>query len=509
MEYLVSSAEMTRLDESARERYGIPGIVLMEHAALQAWRSIAALKPARVSVVAGPGNNGGDGLALARIAHVSGRCEVCVIEAGCERADPGSPAGVHYRSCRELGIRLIPFRDAERDARSCMCESDIVVDAILGTGLTSAVREVVRQLIDVISCARTAGAEVVSLDMPSGLRDRASAPEDSVAADRTLTFGWAKHILYTPWGRSRSGDIISLDIGFPQQLEADLSEPRVVLAAHEDLGDFLSTVPQSAHKGVRGHVAVCAGSVGMTGAARLCCEAAIRSRAALVTLVSETIPEGLSASIMTRFAPDLPEGMNGVTRSIDALLIGPGWGCDVARANTLLKLLTCARRGVIDADGLAALKDAGRMQLGDWVLTPHPAEAARLADCSTDEVLVDPLRIGGFLASQYGCTVVIKAETTHVIAADGRVVVVDGHIAALACGGSGDVLAGVIAGILAAGGSSFDAAVAGVLAHAEAGRRLFRSRGWFAADELPGEISRVLAGVSEGEQGNHGPTATE
>ncbi|TVQ25909.1 MAG: NAD(P)H-hydrate dehydratase [Spirochaetaceae bacterium] len=509
MEYLVGSAEMTRLDKLAQDRYGIPGIVLMEHAALHAWRSIAALKPARVTVVAGPGNNGGDGLALARIAHVSGRCEVCVIEAGCERADSASPAGVHYKSCRELGIRLISFRDAEHDARGCMCESDIIVDAVLGTGLAGAVREPVRQLIEAISSARTAGAVVVSLDIPSGLRDGASALEDSVAADRTLTFGWAKHILYTPWGRSRSGDIISLDIGFPQQLEAALSEPRVVLAAHEDLRRFLKPVSQSAHKGVRGHVAVCAGSVGMTGAARLSCEAAIRSRAALVTLVSETIPEGLSASIMTRFAPDTLEGMNGLTRSIDALLIGPGWGRGAARADTLPELLACARRGVIDADGLAALKDIGRIQLGDWILTPHPAEAARLADCSTDEVLVDPLRIGGFLASAYGCTVVIKAETTHVISADGRIVVIDGHNPALACGGSGDVLAGVIAGILATGGLSFDAAVAGVLAHAEAGRRLFLSRGWFAADELPREISRVLAGVPEVEQGNHGQTATE
>lgn len=499
MQYLFDAAEMQDLDATAIDTYGIPGIILMEHAAAEAWRLICEMKPRTMVVVAGAGNNGGDGLALARIAAISGRCSVAVLATGCERAASGSPTAIHMRSCGELGVPTCVFDTDQPGTRDILREADLIVDAVLGTGLTQPARENVFPVFDRIAERREAGARVVSLDLPSGLRDGARAPERSVTADETLTFGWAKRVLYSPWGRSCAGDIHRLDIGFPRQLEDRRASPSVRLADTTDLSRYLHPVPASAHKGVRGHTAVLAGSEGMTGAARLCSEAAVRARASLVTLYSQTIPEGLSASIMTRFSQDIAASLAHSNRRIDAIVAGPGWGRDPSRVDLVAKLPDYAPKGVLDADGLAALRHADGVVLKDWVLTPHPAEAARLAGCTVDRVLADPISTGRELAKRYECTVVVKAQASHIIAADGDTVVVDGNLAALACGGSGDVLAGVIGGILAMGGSVFDASVAGVLAHAEAGRRLFRRLGWFTADDLPREISRVLAGIPEQE----------
>lgn len=507
MQYLFDAEEMQDLDTTAIETYGIPGIVLMEHAAAESWRVISEMKPRTIVVFAGPGNNGGDGLALARMAAISGRCTLVVVAAGCERAASGSPTAIHMRSCRELGIPIRVFRSDQPDSLDIAGEADLVVDAVLGTGLKQPVREKLFPAFDLIAECRKAGARVVSLDLPSGLRDGAEAPERSVVADDTLTFGWAKRVLYSPWGRSRAGNIHCLDIGFPKQLEERRTGPTLQLADTTDLGRYLNPIPAAAHKGVRGHTAVLAGSEGMTGAARLCSEAAVRARAALVTLYSETIPEGMSASIMTRFSQDIDAALNQTHRRIDAIAAGPGWGRHPSRVELVSKLPSYAPKGVLDADALAALADAEGVVLKDWVLTPHPAEAARLAGCSLDRVQADPVSTGRELAKRYECTVVIKAQASHIVAANGDTVVVDGNLAALACGGSGDVLAGVIGGILAGGGSAFDASVAGVLAHAEAGRRLFRRRGWFNADDLPLEISRVLAGIREPGAMEHEPTA--
>ena len=502
MHYLLSAEEMSRLDSQASETYGVPAIVLMERAALESWRFISTLKPERLVVVAGKGNNGADGLALARIAAISASCQVAVVAAGCERAAADSLTALHLAGCRAIGVPVQSWSESPAQARAILDEADVLVDAMLGTGLAGPARSSFHDLFHVFGNARATGTRVVSLDVPGGVRDNATSPEPAVAADYTLTFGWAKQSLYTPWGRSCAGDIHVLDIGFPKQLSSLISETAPQLVGSDDLASFLNPLPTSAHKGTRGHVLVVAGSAGLTGAARLCAEAAVRSRAGLVTLLAETIPDGLSAAVMTRFAPDLKDGFAGVSRRIDAAVIGPGWGVDASRSATLAFLIERLPRGVIDADALAALKETP-CELGDgWILTPHPAEAARLAGCDTNRVLTDTASVGRMLADRFACTVLLKAQTTHVCASDGRIMVVDGNVPALGCGGSGDVLSGVIGGIMAAGECAFDAAVAGVLAHAEAGRRLYRSRGWFVADDLPAEIARVLAGVPESAEGS-------
>jgi NAD(P)H-hydrate epimerase len=263
---------------------------------------------------------------------------------------------------------------------------------------------------------------------------------------------------------------------------------------------LMPRIPDDAHKNVRGHLAVFAGSVGTTGAAWLCATAAGRARAGLVTaFLSRDVYPVLAAKFSSIMAKpwDGPQGGAGFEPArFSGLLVGPGWGLTDERLAWLEYLLSCRLPGVIDADGLgllARLRERGGLSLGGkWVLTPHPGEFSRLSGESREEVVDDPVRHALSLAERLDAVVVLKGVCTCVAGAAGRYWVYDGMNPALATGGSGDVLAGIIAAAIAGGMNPLDAALAGVSLHGRVGRIARAREGWFLAEDLLPLVSHVL-----------------
>ncbi len=522
MKVVVTSEQMAELDTVAQTRFGIPAVVLMEHAGLQLYRLLERLasgvdrhlrsagenEPAvdrpRLAVVAGRGNNGGDGLVIARLAAIAGTFRVTVVDAGCTRASEESLTGVHLASCRALGI---PVRDDVQEFFASIERGDWIVDAVSGTGLKGALRPPASEIVTAINeTSERCGASVFAVDVPSGLGDEYRRGFPVVHADVTATVGRHKRCLFTPAGRTAVGNLHLLDIFFPRELMKHLSgaDHSTVnsLIEPNDIPYLLPAVPLTAHKGTRGHVVVFAGQPGTTGAALLCATAASRARLGLVSMLVDPVVaeriDGVNPSLMVH-AAEIPElVLEQMQRRIDAALIGPGWGTGTRRRTTLSAIAARARRGVIDADGLAVLGSVcsdGEVPLedGEWVLTPHPAECARLAECEIDDVLAEPDRIAVDVARRYGAVVLLKAASSWICAPDGRLRVIDGAHPAGGVGGSGDVLSGIVAAFLAGGLDSFAAACAAAGVHAEAIRRSYAEAGWFSASELPNAVGRALA----------------
>ncbi len=522
MKVVVTSEQMAELDRAAQTRYEIPAMVLMEHAGLELYRLLArltfgvdtrsksasdgepAVDPPRLVVVAGRGNNGGDGLVIARLATIAGTFRVTVVDAGCGRASEESLTGVHLASCRALGI---PVREDVDELFSSLERSDWIVDAVSGTGLKGALRPPAADIVASVNGARNrCGVSVFAVDVPSGLGDEYRRGYPVVEADVTATVGWHKRCLFTTAGRTAVGNLHLLDIYFPrelvQRITGEDNSNVTWFIEPDEIANLLPAMPLTAHKGMRGHVVVFAGRTGTTGAALLCATAASRARVGLVSMfvdpvVAERI-EGVNAALMVNAAEIPEQALEHMQRRVDAALIGPGWGTDARRRATLSAIVSRVRRGVIDADGLTVLgsiHSGGESPLaeGEWVLTPHPAECARLARCEIDDVLAAPDRVAGDVARRYGAVVLLKAASSWICAPDGRLSVIDGAHPAGGVGGSGDVLAGIVAAFLAGGLDAFTAACAAAGVHAEAIRRSYADAGWFSANELADAVGRALA----------------
>ena len=501
---LVDSFQMGEIDRAAEERFGIPSPILMENAGLKAlgamqqriWHRPVPKEP--ITVVSGRGNNGGDALVIARQLHAIGAQNLTVLLSHGEPAH-GSQCAANLAICRALGI---PVVDGPDGAFEC----GWVIDGMAGTGQRGALHGPAAALAERINRSR---ARVIALDAPSGVGDRFAAGMPSVRADWTLALELPKRALYLPAARPACGSIIVVPIGFPAALTG-IAGATARLLGPAALPSLLPAVRPDAHKGMRGHVAVLAGSVGTAGAARLAATAAGCSRAGLVTLHADADTHPIQAAALTSVmvapwseAVDPGE----LTRRFDSLVVGPGWGTGPARAEWLERLLVLPACGVLDADAITLLGRArGRAQrlAGRWVLTPHPGELARLLDATVADVLADPAVAAGEVAARFGAVVVLKGHVTYVAAPDGsdeandvtapRLTVVDGMQPWLATGGAGDVLAGVIGALLAGRRlGPYQAACAGVLIHAVAARRRYRERGWFLAEELPAAVSRVVA----------------
>jgi hydroxyethylthiazole kinase-like uncharacterized protein yjeF len=299
---------------------------------------------------------------------------------------------------------------------------------------------------------------------------------------------------------------------FPRELvESDAIRSELLL--EEQLPELLAPIPSDTYKTARGHLAVFAGSEGTTGAAWLCSHAAAHSRTGLVTVQMQrsVYAACVSAyrSVMVRpWDPDgRPEEVS--LERYTGLLVGPGWGLSERREAWLGALLDAGLPGLLDADGITLLARmrAGRpVDLGGrWVLTPHPGEFARLIGEDTASVLADPLPRLRECSEALKATIVLKGHCTFVSAPDGRLWILDGMNAALATGGSGDVLSGIIAGQLAGGVPPADAARLGVLLHGVAGRQAFAARGYFTAEELVPFVARLTAaGRTAAESGPDG-----
>lgn len=495
MTRLVDSAHMQEIDRRAQEEYGIPSIVLMESAGLFAWLELKHRLEERfggsqpsICVVAGKGNNGGDALVMARYAIGEGYDTTVVLAAG--RDELGEHAGVHARIVAALGAEVLVWKERTQACRDAIRGTNVVVDGLAGTGIKGALRPPLDAICDAMNVAR---APVATVDAPSGLSDSWRSDMPAVEATWTLTMGVPKNCLYTPLARAKCGEIVRIPVSFPRELIVDPSIRGVVLEP-DRLSALLPPLSPVAYKHKRGVVGVFAGAMGTTGAAVLAAEGAHRCRAGLVTVFADEAVYPIVASnvgsVMVRpLQPEAPLG--GV--DLDAVVVGPGWGVTEERAALLRTIVDTGPGGAIDADGLnlLATMDEPPALSVRWVLTPHPGEMARLLGTDGRTVLEEFLPSALRLAKERGAVVVGKSHTTIVAHPDGRYAYADGMNAAMATGGSGDVLAGAIAGLVAGGMDGWQAACAAVLAHQIAGQSLRERAGLFLAEELAVELGMV------------------
>ena len=499
---LVTAAQMRALDQAAVEAGGSLE-ALMEAAGLavaqEAWMQLGQLEGRRIAVLVGPGNNGGDGLVAARRLADWGAQVRCYALA--PRDDP------QWTQTVEAGIPCgsVADDDANLEALHALVDSaELIVDALLGAGRSRPIEGPLAGMLEALAAARSqrAAPRLIAVDLPTGVDpDSGLADPLTVAPDETVTFAYPKVGLYTQPGAALAGDVQTVDIGIPAELAGDLT---VELVERRDAKALLAERPPRSHKGTFGRVLVVAGSAAYPGAAILAASAAYRAGAGLVTLATPAslIPALVSAMPEVTYLPldgagDLA-AIEAALPQYDALLIGPGLGqADGSAALVRALLRSPGLRGlrgvVVDADGLNALAGA------DWsanlpanvVVTPHPGEMARLTSRDIDAVQGGRLAIAQESAAAWGVTVVLKGANTVVASADGATRVSAIAHAALATAGTGDVLAGALAGLLAQGLPPLDAATLAVYLQGNAGERAARSMG--SAGATAGDVLRELA----------------
>lgn len=497
---------MAELDRQTIEELGVPGRVLMELAGRAVADEVIARiqAPASVVILAGPGNNGGDGFVCARALAARGfRVELAVFASrGRLRGDARA---VFQTLEREESVR-IQFVDDARELWELSTRAEraaVLVDALLGTGL----REDVRGLIgDAIVLANRCPAPVIAVDIPSGIdADTGRILGRAVQAEATVTFAFAKRGHYLFPGREMSGALRIVDIGVPEMLATRFGVVGRALDADDGPG-LIPVRSGDSHKGSYGHVVVVAGREDMPGAGVLACSGALHGGAGLVswstTSGTWSTARGLGPEIMLRLdaAASIEDRVATVVRGADTLVVGPGLGVESDRAELLAALFVKARCPIcIDADGLNLLS-----RNPEWwdliqvptVVTPHPKELARLLGGDVASVQRDRFASASQLAVRRRTVVVLKGAGTVVAEPDGSVTVIDAGNPGMATAGTGDVLAGLVGGLLAQGLEPVQAAQAGALLHGCAGDRASRSRGQAAlraTDVLTG-IGDVLAG---------------
>jgi hydroxyethylthiazole kinase-like uncharacterized protein yjeF len=479
MSYVVSALEMAELERQTAEELGIATRIMMEVAgravATEAARGLAS--GARVIVACGPGNNGGDGFVAARALASMGFAVSVYVFA--ERARLHGDAKACFSALEKLGSVPVRFVDDARvvyDFSSALRDAALVIDALLGTGSKGELRGIIGDAIDVIN---DAGVPIVAVDIPSGVdADTGEVPSRAVNATRTVTFAFAKRGHYMFPGAENRGELSVADIGIPSSFADKLGIVVRVLRA-EDGPTLLKRRPRVANKGKYGRVIVIAGHAATPGAALLALSGALRSGAGLVNWATD--------EATVRNAPSLPpevmlrlraEGQDDetflgeATKGADALVLGPGLSTNAAAALTVRRLLRMPIPMCLDADGLNLLAE----NPGWWqevqaplVLTPHPKEMSRLTGASVDDVQRDRVAMALQLAVARQCTVVLKGAGTVIADSDGSVTVIDAGNPGMSVGGTGDVLAGIVAGYLAQGFSPGEAARLGTLVHSCAG----------------------------------------
>ena len=477
---LYSTEQVRALDAYAIETLGIAGYTLMQRAGEAALRCLRTRWPVahRLVVVCGPGNNGGDGYVLARLARAAG-LTVGVLAAS-------SPDRLKGDARQAFQAWLDCGGDAAAYEPSKLADDGIIVDALLGTGLRGAVREPMARVIHDIN---TAGRPVLALDVPSGLDSDTGMPlGEAVRADCTITFVGLKTGLFVGDGPQFTGTVHFDALG----LGPFITHPppaRIERIVEAEIERALPRRARSAHKGDFGRVLILGGGVGMPGAARLAGEACLRVGAGLVTVA--VAPQNVPAVAGGR--PELiclpwaePGELQEALERAELIAIGPGLGRTGWAQAALRTALGAGKPLVVDADALNLIAESGAGAHGQWILTPHPGEAGRLLGISTAEVQRDRLGALERLTARYGGIVVLKGAGT-LVGAPGRTPALCEHgNPGMASPGMGDVLTGVIAGILAQCRDPWLAARAGVLAHALAGDAAARAgeRGLLAGDVI-------------------------
>ncbi|MFH1662372.1 MAG: NAD(P)H-hydrate dehydratase [Chloroflexota bacterium] len=510
----VLSADEMRWVEQECAKSGITTDMLMENAgqavAEETRRILGGIENKQVILLIGPGNNGGDGLVAARHLHDWG-AKISLFLLGKSDKDDHN-----LNLVRERGITCYDNLEGFGDLLS---SADAVIDALFGTGKSRSLEDVFKQALEQVTVARKKRLRlrIIALDLPSGLdADSGACDLACLYTDHTITLGFPKPGLYNSPGAGRAGFVTIVDIGIPEHLAESV---KTEIITDEWARSVLPKRPLEASKSSFGRVLVIAGSVNYIGAAYLACSGAIRVGAGLVTLATAGSLQPILAAKLTEVTHlPLPESAPGVISAeaanivipelkvYNVLLLGCGLGQSeqVVAFNRSILLQPKYRLPslVLDADTINTLaKTPGwwRQITDDAILTPHPGEMARLIGMSVAEIQSNRVCITRDMASEWKKTVILKGAYTIIAAPDGRCRICPAANPGLASAGTGDVLAGVVAGLLAQGLNVFDAASLGVWLHARAGEIVkadLGDAGMIASDLLP-VLPRVIRVIKE------------
>ena len=477
---VVSVQTMRDFDRCMINDVGIDGMLLMETAARAAAESVIKHE-GRCVVLIGPGNNGGDGIALIRILKLLGREATGLLL--CDPAKFRGDALKNYQIAVKCGL---PFTD-ETD---CIKNADIIVDAVFGTGLSKPIDGKARQAIEI---ANSSDAYRIAVDIPSGINgDTGEIMGIAFNADETVTFQCIKRGLLLTKEREKIGKLITAPIAVPPEKYAETLE-REQLIDFDFVNGLLPERKIVSNKGSYGKALLIVGSAGMTGAAVMCANACLRAGAGLTKVFAEqqtlnalfAVPE-----IMTVEEDKAGNTVEGALEWADAVGIGCGTGNDENIYKKLIAALKTGKPAVIDADGLNCMDEYAKSLLNEnCIITPHPGEMARLIKKDTAYVLSDPVGIAERFANKYGCVVLLKSAVTVIAkpekGSQSRIRYNTSGNTGLAKGGSGDTLTGIITALLAQKLEPFDAASCGAYllgASAEEAYKLLKTRLLTASD---------------------------
>ena len=515
---IVSARQMQELDRATISGIGIPGAVLMENAGRGMYEKILKIFPGapgrRVAVLCGRGNNGGDGFVIARCFHAAGGRVTAFLFA--ETGKVSGDARVTLEALKKIGgqVREIADEAQWRQAAPELQHAGLIIDALLGTGLSAEVQGLYRTVIEDIN--NLTGAAVAAVDIPSGIDATTGAVLGvAVRAHLTCTFGLPKRGLVLHPGAEYAGRLEVVDIGIPHGLVAAAGINEYLLDEAMLAGALPQRKPDS-HKGTYGHGLILAGSSGKTGSAAMAAQAAMRAGAGLVTLgVPASLNPVLEAKITEAMTEPLPEEVGGFLGSLSlpritellqgksVIAVGPGMGDHKETAVLMSWIISAAPAPIIiDADGLNMIarnvEMLGRLKVAA-VITPHPGEMARLTGLPASEVQADRIGCARKFAQQYKVIVVLKGSRTVIAAPDGSAYVNPTGNPGMASGGMGDALTGMITGLIAQGLDPLKAAQLGVYVHGLIGDAIAVERGELGIlatdiiERIPAALSRFVA----------------
>jgi len=457
---ILTAKQIREIDRLSTEQFGIPSILLMENAGMRVVEALQDrfddLEERTIGIVCGKGNNGGDGFVVARQLIQKGTYP-SVLVIGNEQEISGD-AKINLDILKAIGFPPTCITGVEewRREKAELLDADIIVDALLGTGLTKPATGLYAAVIESL-CDDFPRAEIVSIDLPSGLpADSAHPVGPAVEADLTVTFTALKPCLVLFPNQEYAGDVILADIGNPAEL-LESPELQTNLIAPEEFEDAMSMRRVDSNKGDFGKVLIVGGSIGKSGAAAMTGWSALRSGAGLVTvatpgnvlsIVAASMPE-----LMTAVLPEANEGISNLLEGKSVLAIGPGLGMEPATQNLVRSFVNASRvPTVVDADGLNAYAENPADLRGDDVrpviITPHPGEMSRLSGKAIESITANRIAVARDFSTANNVYVVLKGFRTVVAAPDGSVHINATGNPGMATGGTGDILSGMIAGII-------------------------------------------------------------
>lgn len=514
---IVTPNEMKAIDRKSIQDIGIPGAVLMENAALKVFNAAVDMlgnaRDKRVLVFAGKGHNGGDGFAAARHLKNAG-ADVEIFLIGDKNSLFGD-AKLNFSIIINMDIPVYEVLSVEElEHLNTSLYGDLIIDALLGTGISGAVKP---PISDTIKLINTLGIPILSVDIPSGINgEDGTICETAVKADKTVTFALPKrgHFLYP--GAEYTGELFIEDIGIPEKV-IESEDIKGKLVTYEYIQSLFKKRKKDTHKGTYGKVFILAGSTGFTGAAYMVCQSALRSGSGLIVLgIPESLNQTMEVKLTEPMTLPLPEGPKGILnrealpiimeqlKDAEAIAIGPGLSTHKEIGEIVRAIIKDAEiPAVLDADALTVLAedpDILKHKKSPIIITPHPGEMARLLNTDTSSIQKNRITAAVEAASRWKVTAVLKGANTVTADPDGHFYINTTGNPGMAAGGSGDVLTGIIVSLLGQGMASLDAALAGVFVHGLAGDLAAKTKGEWGltpSDIMEETLTKVIKDFEE------------